>query len=186
MEAKPNEPRGDIYMATTGHYLGFIPTLDHPEMVGVNPEFAHETMAGLNFLAQRGAGLGSGQAVPHRSERSDAGAFRSGLAIRFGEHQGGVLPGEVSGRRRILRLAALRRARLSHRRLRRREGFRARLHAELFDFERQGRALERRQGNCVDSERSQFERKRRSENRLSIRRRARRHCSRTTSTKTRS
>ena len=50
LEAKPNEPRGDIYMATTGHYLGFIPTLDHPEMVGVNPEFAHETMAGLNFM----------------------------------------------------------------------------------------------------------------------------------------
>jgi xylose isomerase len=50
MEAKPNEPRGDIYMATTGHYLGFIPTLDHPEMVGVNPEVAHEQMAGLNFL----------------------------------------------------------------------------------------------------------------------------------------
>ena len=49
LEAKPNEPRGDIYMATTGNYLGFIPTLDHPEMVGVNPEFAHETMAGLNF-----------------------------------------------------------------------------------------------------------------------------------------
>ena len=50
MEAKPNEPRGDIYMATTGHYLGFIATLDHPEMVGVNPEVAHEQMAGLNFL----------------------------------------------------------------------------------------------------------------------------------------
>lgn len=50
MEAKPNEPRGDIYMATTGAYLGFIPTLDHPEMVGTNPEFAHEQMAGLNFL----------------------------------------------------------------------------------------------------------------------------------------
>ena len=50
LEAKPNEPRGDIYMATTGAYLGFIPTLDHPEMVGVNPEVAHETMAGLNFL----------------------------------------------------------------------------------------------------------------------------------------
>ena len=50
LEAKPNEPRGDMYMATTGHYLGFIPTLDHPEMVGVNPEFAHETMAGLNFM----------------------------------------------------------------------------------------------------------------------------------------
>ncbi|HEY6338661.1 MAG TPA: xylose isomerase [Candidatus Sulfotelmatobacter sp.] len=50
MEAKPNEPRGDIYMATTGHYLGFIPTLAHPEMVGVNPEVAHEHMAGLNFM----------------------------------------------------------------------------------------------------------------------------------------
>lgn len=50
MEAKPNEPRGDIYMATTGNYLGLIPTLAHPELVGVNPEFAHETMAGLNFL----------------------------------------------------------------------------------------------------------------------------------------
>ena len=49
LEAKPNEPRGDIYMSTTGHYLGFIPTLDHPELVGVNPEVAHEHMAGLNF-----------------------------------------------------------------------------------------------------------------------------------------
>ena len=50
LEAKPNEPRGDIYMATTGAYLGFIPTLAHPELVGVNPEVAHEQMAGLNFV----------------------------------------------------------------------------------------------------------------------------------------
>src|SRR6202165_505434 len=50
IEAKPNEPRADIYMATTGHYLGFIPTLAHPELVGVNPEVAHEHMAGLNFV----------------------------------------------------------------------------------------------------------------------------------------
>jgi xylose isomerase len=49
LEAKPNEPRGDIYLATTGSILGFIATLDHPEMVGVNPEVGHETMAGLNF-----------------------------------------------------------------------------------------------------------------------------------------
>jgi len=49
LEAKPNEPRGDLYNATTGHMLGFIATLDHPEMVGVNPEMAHEHMAGLNF-----------------------------------------------------------------------------------------------------------------------------------------
>ncbi len=49
LEAKPNEPRGDIYLPTTGAMLGFIATLDHPEMCGVNPEFAHETMAGLSF-----------------------------------------------------------------------------------------------------------------------------------------
>ena len=46
----PTNLAADIYMATTGHYLGFIPTLDHPEMVGVNPEVAHEQMAGLNFM----------------------------------------------------------------------------------------------------------------------------------------
>lgn len=50
LEAKPNEPRGDIYNPTTGHMLAFIEALDHPEMVGVNPEVAHEHMAGLNFL----------------------------------------------------------------------------------------------------------------------------------------
>jgi xylose isomerase len=49
MEAKPNEPRADIYMPTTGAYLGLIATLDHPELVGVNPEVAHEHMAGLNM-----------------------------------------------------------------------------------------------------------------------------------------
>jgi xylose isomerase len=49
LEAKPNEPRGDIYFPTTAAYLGFIGTLAHPEMVGVNPEVAHEHMAGLNF-----------------------------------------------------------------------------------------------------------------------------------------
>jgi xylose isomerase len=50
LEAKPNEPRGDMYNSTTGHMLAFLATLDHPEMVGVNPEVAHEHMAGLNFV----------------------------------------------------------------------------------------------------------------------------------------
>jgi len=49
LEPKPNEPRGDIYLPTIGHALGFIQTLDHPEMVGLNPEVAHDTMAGLDF-----------------------------------------------------------------------------------------------------------------------------------------
>lgn len=50
LEAKPNEPRSDIFNPTTGHMLAFIETLDHPEMVGVNPEVAHEHMAGINFM----------------------------------------------------------------------------------------------------------------------------------------
>jgi xylose isomerase len=50
LEAKPNEPRGDLYLPTTGAMLGFIETLDHSEMVGVNPEVAHEQMSGLNFM----------------------------------------------------------------------------------------------------------------------------------------
>ena len=50
LEAKPNEPRGDIYFPTTASYLALIPTLAHPDMVGVNPEVAHEHMAGLNFF----------------------------------------------------------------------------------------------------------------------------------------
>jgi len=49
LEAKPNEPRGDLYLPTTGAMLGFIATLAHPEMVGVNPEVGHEQMSGLNF-----------------------------------------------------------------------------------------------------------------------------------------
>lgn len=50
LEAKPNEPRADIYFPTTGAYLAFIETLDHKEMVGVNPEVAHEHMSGLNMM----------------------------------------------------------------------------------------------------------------------------------------
>lgn len=50
IEPKPNEPRSNIFLPTVGEALGFIGTLDHPEMVGVNPEVAHEHMSGLNFL----------------------------------------------------------------------------------------------------------------------------------------
>ncbi|MCK9872245.1 xylose isomerase [Nocardiopsis dassonvillei] len=49
LEPKPNEPRGDILLPTVGHALAFINELEHPEMVGVNPEVGHEQMAGLNF-----------------------------------------------------------------------------------------------------------------------------------------
>jgi xylose isomerase len=49
IEPKPNEPRGHLLLPTVGHALAFIRELEYPEMVGVNPEFAHETMSGLSF-----------------------------------------------------------------------------------------------------------------------------------------
>jgi len=49
LEPKPNEPRGDILLPTVGHALAFISSLEHEQMVGLNPEVGHEQMAGLNF-----------------------------------------------------------------------------------------------------------------------------------------
>ncbi|WP_218220938.1 xylose isomerase [Nesterenkonia sp. Act20] len=49
LEPKPNEPRGDIFLPTIGHALGFIAKLEHGDIVGLNPETGHEQMAGLNF-----------------------------------------------------------------------------------------------------------------------------------------
>ena len=51
IEPKPNEPRGDILLPTIGHALAFISTLEHEEMVGINPEVGHEQMAGMNMVA---------------------------------------------------------------------------------------------------------------------------------------
>jgi xylose isomerase len=61
IEPKPNEPRGDIFLPTVGHALHFIGMLNRPEMVGVNPELAHETMAGLSFVHGVGQALWAGK-----------------------------------------------------------------------------------------------------------------------------
>src|SRR3954470_12410486 len=61
LEPKPNEPRGDIFLPTVGHALHFISTLQRPDMVGVNPEVAHETMAGLSFHHGVGQALWAGK-----------------------------------------------------------------------------------------------------------------------------
>ena len=63
IEPKPNEPRSDTYLATAGHALAFIETLDYPEMVGVNPEWAHIKMAGLNPLHEFAQALEAGKLV---------------------------------------------------------------------------------------------------------------------------
>ena len=61
LEPKPNEPRGDLFLPTVGSALAFIATLDHPEMVGVNPEVAHETMSGLSFYHSVAQALSAGK-----------------------------------------------------------------------------------------------------------------------------
>ena len=61
LEPKPNEPRSDTYFPTIGHMLAFIYTLDHPEVIGLNPEVAHEHMLGLNFVHGVGQALEAGK-----------------------------------------------------------------------------------------------------------------------------
>jgi xylose isomerase len=84
LEAKPNEPRGDIYNATTGHMLAFIETLDHPEMVGVNPEVAHEHMAGLNFVHAVAQAWEAGKLF--HIDLNDQAFGRYDQDLRFGSH----------------------------------------------------------------------------------------------------
>jgi xylose isomerase len=83
LEPKPNEPRGDIYLPTVGAMLGFIPTLDHPEMVGVNPEYAHDTIAGLNFYHAVAQALEAGKLFHIDLNGQKPGRFDQDL--RFGQ-----------------------------------------------------------------------------------------------------
>jgi xylose isomerase len=83
LEAKPNEPRGDIYLPTTGAMLGFIATLEHPEMVGVNPEVAHETISGLNFYHAVAQAVDAGKLFHVDLNAQKVGRFDQDL--RFGQ-----------------------------------------------------------------------------------------------------
>ncbi len=82
LEAKPNEPRGDIYFPTTASYLAFIGTLAHPDMVGVNPEVAHEHMIGLNFYHVVAQAIEAGKLFHIDLNDQKAGRFDQDL--RFG------------------------------------------------------------------------------------------------------
>ncbi len=84
LEPKPNEPRGDIYLPTVGSMLGFITTLDHPHMVGVNPEVAHEHMAGLNFTHAVAQAWDAGKLF--HIDLNDQSFGRYDQDFRFGAH----------------------------------------------------------------------------------------------------
>ena len=82
LEPKPNEPRGDIFLPTIGHMLAFIGTLEHPEMVGLNPEVAHEQMAGLDFVHGVAQALDAGKLFHIDLNAQKPGRFDQDL--RFG------------------------------------------------------------------------------------------------------
>ena len=116
----------------------FIDTLDHPEMVGVNPEVAHEQMAGLNFLHAVAQALEAGKLFHIDLNDQKPGRFDQDLRFGSGVDQGAVLPRQAARGIGLRRTAPLRRARLPDRGRRRRLGLRARLHAHLSDSQEQG------------------------------------------------
>jgi xylose isomerase len=83
LEPKPNEPRGDLFLPTVGHALAFITTLDHPEMIGVNPEVAHERMAGLDFVYAVAQAIDAGKLV--HIDLNDQAMGRYDQDFRFGQ-----------------------------------------------------------------------------------------------------
>ena len=84
LEAKPNEPRADLYLPTTGAMLAFIQSLDHPDMVGANPEVAHEHMAGLNFMHAVAQAWEAGKLF--HIDLNDQNMARFDQDLRFGCH----------------------------------------------------------------------------------------------------
>ena len=131
LEAKPNEPRGDMYNPTTGHMLAFIATLDHPEMVGVNPEVAHEHMAGLNFMHGVAQAWEAGKLF--HIDLNDQYPGRYDQDLRFGSRDIKAAFFLVKFLEDVgyQRFASFRRACLPNRGLRRRQGLCPRLHANL-------------------------------------------------------
>jgi xylose isomerase len=82
LEPKPNEPRGHLFLPTVGSALGFIATLEHPDMVGVNPELAHEAMAGLSFPHALAAAIDAGKLF--HVDLNDQTMARFDQDLRFG------------------------------------------------------------------------------------------------------
>ena len=81
IEPKPNEPRGDMYLPTTGHALAFIDSLEHPFLVGCNPELAHIKMAGLNPYHEFAQALEVGKLLDVHLNGQKIGRFDQDMAL---------------------------------------------------------------------------------------------------------
>ena len=148
LEPKPNEPRGDIFLPTVGHALAFINTLEHADMVGLNPEVGHEQMSNLNMVARHRPGAVARQAVPHRPQRPARPEVRPGPGVRPRRPAERVRPRRSAGvradGRRLRRPAALRLQAAAHRGRRRGVGLGRGEHAHLPVAEGARRGVPRR------------------------------------------
>ena len=131
IEPKPNEPRGDILLPTVGHALAFINELEHPELVGVNPEVGHEEMASLNYAHGIAQALVARQALPHRPQRPERSALRPGPPLRRRQRTRCLLDRRHHRERRLRGATALRLQAAAHRGHGRRVGLGRRVHAQL-------------------------------------------------------
>jgi xylose isomerase len=62
IESKPNEPRGEMFLATTGHALALISRLEDPSFWGVNPEILqHEGMTNLSAINALAIAINAGK-----------------------------------------------------------------------------------------------------------------------------
>jgi xylose isomerase len=100
LEPKPNEPRGDILLPTIGHAIAFIDRLEHPELVGLNPEVGHEEMAGLNFRHGVAQALWCGKLFHIDLNGPERPEVRPGPALRCRQREELVLPRRPAGERR--------------------------------------------------------------------------------------
>ena len=144
LEPKPNEPRGDILLPTVGHALAFINELEHPELVGVNPEVGPRGDGVPELLPRARPGAVARQALPRRPQRPDRSPLRPGPAVRRRQRARCLLDRGHPGERRVRRPASLRLQAAAHRGHGRRVGLRRGQHAQLPGAAGEGPGLPRR------------------------------------------
>ena len=107
LEPKPNEPRGNILLPTVGHALAFVERLEWPEMVGLNPEFAHETMSGLSFHHAVAQTLWAGKLFHIDLNGQVPGKYDQDFRFGVGGHPRRLLPREAARGRAVARACGI-------------------------------------------------------------------------------
>ena len=151
IEPKPNEPRGDILLPTAGHALAFINELEHPELVGINPEVGHEEMSGLNYAHGITQALWHGKLFHIDLNGQHGPRYDQDLRFGAGNARGAFWVVDALRGGRLRRRGALRLQAAAHRGRRGRVGSAAALHAQLPDPAREGRARSAPTRRCQEA-----------------------------------